>query len=381
LAWLTLITAWWPATHAAPLVARGRSDTCAAQVQATLSRDQQVGQLFMVGLQSGAGPAERALVDDVLQRLHAGAVVLYGEGWSGRVTVLAEADYLQALARAADAGTGLFVAGNQEGGQNGSFQAFYGDGFSDIPRASRQAALYDPDTLEQQAYTWGSELMSAGVNLDLAPVLDTVPAGTEAANAPIGYWGRQYGSTPDAVTAYGLAFLRGLHDAGVAAAAKHFPGLGRVAGNTDFTATGTSDSFFTGAGDPYLQPYRAAVQAGVEFMMVSSAAYPRVDAGRALFSPSIITGILRQSLGFQGVVISDDVGAAAAVANLSPAERALAFFRAGGDMVLTVELSDVEPMVAATLAAMDADPTLATQIEASVARVLTAKAGAGLLGC
>src|SRR5205814_1714346 len=98
-----------------------------------------------------------------------------------------------------------------------------------------------------------------------------------------------------------------------------------------------------------------------------------------LFSPVIVTGILRQALGFRGVVITDDVGAAAAVADLSPAERALRFFSAGGDMVLTVEPTDVEPMIDATLAAMDDNPAFAQQIEASVGRVLAAKAASGLL--
>jgi beta-N-acetylhexosaminidase len=344
-------------------------------VAAALSQARQIGQLFMVGLQSGAGTTA---VDDAMTRLYAGNVVLFGTGWTSAARVSAATTWLQSEAQAANGGVGAFLAGNQEGGQQGTFQAFYGPGFDSIPSAVEQGQM-DPDALEQAAWRWGAQLFNAGVNLDLAPVLDTVPAGTELQNAPIGYWGRQLGSDPQSVAEHGVAIIRGLRAGGVAVAPKHFPGLGRVSGNTDFTAQGTIDPYFSGLGDPYVAPYRAAVNAGAEFMMVSSALYPRVDDQRAMFSSVVITTLLRQGLGFDGVVISDDVGAAAAVADLTPAQRALAFFRAGGDMVLTVQPSDIEPMTAATLQAMQADPIFAQQIQASLTRVLTAKARAGLL--
>ena len=76
----------------------------------------------------------------------------------------------------------------------------------------------------------GAELPTAGVNLDLAPVADVVPAGTEAGNEPIGAFDRQYGSTAPEVTAAAGAVVDGLAGAGVTATLKHFPGLGRVAG-------------------------------------------------------------------------------------------------------------------------------------------------------
>jgi beta-N-acetylhexosaminidase len=352
-----------------------------AQVEAMLailSPEQQVGQLFMVGLLSGDGTGA---VDTAIARDHAGNVVLYGTGWFGADFVGQSTTYLTGLAQANNRGIAPFISGNQEGGTNGSLQAFYGPGFSDIVRASRQAAAAgnDPSVLQGQAKVWGTELWNAGVNLDLAPVLDTVPPELLTTNEPIGRLGREYGTDPATVSMYGLAFMHGMHDAGVAVAVKHFPGLGRVTGNTDFTAQGTEDTAFSGASDPFLQPFRDAINAGTDFVMVSSATYPRVSQQRAVFSSTIVTNLLRQTLGFTGVIITDDVGAAAAVADLTPAERALDFFRAGGDMVLTVAPSDIGPMTRATLAAMDADPAFAAQITQSVRRVLTAKANYGLL--
>jgi beta-N-acetylhexosaminidase len=305
-------------------------------------------------------------------------VVLYGTGWSSSGAIQATTDRLQRLAREANAGIGLFVSGNQEGGERGSFQAFYGTGFSPIPSPIAQAEG-DPRRLEDQARIWGGQLLDAGVNLNLAPVLDTVPPGMAASNDPIGRWGREYGSSPGEVTTYGVAFARGMRAARVAVAIKHFPGLGRVTGNTDFTAEGIVDDAFSGADDPYLQPYQVAIQEGAEFVMMSLAVYPRVDSRQAVFSPAIIDDILRRRLGFYGVVISDDVGAAAAVADRTPAQRALDFFRAGGDMLLTVQPSDIEPMTQAVMQEMIRDATFRARIDASVERVLRAKSAAGLL--
>jgi beta-N-acetylhexosaminidase len=343
-----------------------------------LTPQQRIGQLFMAGLSSGAGSAGLAQVNDAIGTYNAGNVVLYGTGWSSAATVQAAVAPLQALAAGANGGVKLFVSGNQEGGDPGTFQAFYGPGFSTIPSALAQAQG-DPSALMQQAQVWGGELLQAGVNLDLAPVLDTVPPNMVASNDPIGHWDREYGTDPQTVSTYGVAFLRGIRAGGVAACAKHFPGLGRVTGNTDYTAQGIVDSQFSGANDPFLQPYKAAIAAGVDMVMVSLAIYPQVDSQEpAVFSAPIITGILRNALGFQGVVITDDVGAAAAVADRTPGERALGFLRAGGDMILTVDATLVAPMAAAVTQAMAADPNFAASVNASVDRILRLKAAYGL---
>jgi beta-N-acetylhexosaminidase len=382
---LCLLAGCTPAASGAAVQVGGAAPSRSAEGQspigqalAALTPEQRVGQLFMVGLQSGASDAVAAQTDTAISARRVGNVVLYGTGWSSSAAIQAVTDRLQRLARQANAGIGLFVSGNQEGGQWGAFQAFYGVGFSPIPSPITQAEG-DPRRLEDQARIWGGQLLDAGVNLNLAPVLDTVPPGTAASNDPIGRWGREYGSSPGEVTTYGVAFARGMRAARVAVAIKHFPGLGRVTGNTDFTAEGIVDDAFSGADDPYLQPYQVAIQEGAEMVMVSLAVYPRVDSRQAVFSPAIIEDILRRRLGFTGVVISDDLGAAAAVADRTPAQRALDFFRAGGDMLLTVRPSDIEPMVQAVIQETGRDASFHAKIDASVERVLRAKYALGLL--
>ena len=178
----------------------------------------------------------------------------------------------QSLASAAaTARVGFFIAADQEGGL---VQRLRGPGFSAIPSAVAQGELL-PGALQRVAAEWGRQLKRAGVNLDLAPVMDVVPPGTASRNQPIGALLRDFGSDPDTVGAHGAAFIHGMQQAGIATTAKHFPGLGRVVGNTDFTA-GVVDPV-TAPGDPYLGSFQAAIDAGVPFVMVALASYPLID--------------------------------------------------------------------------------------------------------
>jgi beta-N-acetylhexosaminidase len=161
--------------------------------------------------------------------------------------------------------------------------------------------------------------------------------------------------------------------------AKHFPGLGYVTANTDTTA-GVKDSVTTTTSGS-IAPFRSAVANGVPVVMMSSAIYTKIDGSRpAVFSPTVVTGLLRTTLGFRGVVMSDDLGNAKAVAAWSAGDRAVRFIDAGGDEVLTVNPSTIPAMVAAVRVRAAADPAFRAKVAAAVLRVLTAKAAEGLLG-
>lgn len=334
---------------------------------------QQVGQLFVVG--TPADEVDRRTLRQIGD-LHVGSVMLTGRSYRGvrapaRVTRAMRAQ----VSPAATAGVRLFVATDQEGGQ---VRVLQGRGFSEIPSALAQGR-WSPRRLRTAAARWAGELRRAGVNLDLGPVLDTVP-GPRAArhNPPIGLHDRQYGYTPQAVTAHGLAFARGLADGRVAAAVKHFPGLGRVRANTD-TAANVVDRV-TRRGDPYLAPFRAAVDVGVPMVMMSTARYTRLDPERpAAFSPYVIGTLLRGDLGFDGVVISDDLAHAEQVAGVPPAQRAVRFLSAGGDLVLSVDPAPVPAMYRAVLRRARIDAAFRDLVRASALRVLTVKQEQGLL--
>jgi beta-N-acetylhexosaminidase len=340
----------------------------AAAVLASMTEAQRVGQLLMVDCPTSGLSAATA---QAIRAVHVGSIILDGTSYADRGTIRALTAQLEntnpSVAK-------LFIATDQEGG---TVQRLQGAGFDRIPSAVQQGGL-DPATLRREARGWGSQLRAAGVNVDLAPVLDTVPRGG-GPNPPIGDLERQYGSDPATVATHGVAFAQGMLDAGVAATVKHFPGLGRVTGNTD-TASGVTDTVTT-RHDPYLQPFARAVGAGVPFVMVSTAIYSRIDPGvPAIFSRTIVTGMLRDDLGFQGVVITDDIGIAAQVSPWSLADRAVKFVQAGGDMILTVDAGQAGSLAAALLAKAQRDPAFKALVDAAALRVLQAKQKQGLLG-
>jgi beta-N-acetylhexosaminidase len=350
------------------------SPTCAPQTLAGMSEEQRVGQLFLLGVAGDhLSPAEKAAIGTY----HLGSAWLYNWRTDGSAGVRPLTVEIQALATEANTrGVGFFIGADQEGGR---IQRITGPGFSTIPTALDQGAL-PVAALESDAAAWGRELSSAGINLDFAPVMDVVPAGTDASNAPIGALQREYGHDPVTAGDHGAAVVRGMAQAGIATTLKHFPGLGRVTANTD-TATGVVDAVTT-ATDPYLDSFGAGIGAGAPFVMVSLATYTAIDpAHQAVFSPAIIGNVLRGRLGFGGVVMSDDLGAAAAVKSMAPAERATSFIAAGGDYIIVGGAAPAGQMAAGVVRRANSDKAFAAQVDAAVLRVLEAKAAYGLLHC
>ena len=348
--------------------------TCVVRVLDGMTEEQRVGQLFHFGLAGNRlGPAET----DAIRRYHLGSVWFTVSSTAGTGGIRAVADAVQAQATGdATAGVRFLVAANQEGGQ---IQALQGAGFSRMPAAVAQGGLPVGD-LEHDAQGWGGELRAAGVNMDFAPVLDVVPPGTDAGNQPIGVLQREYGHDPATAGGHGAAFLRGMQRAGVVTTVKHFPGLGRVQGNTDFTA-GVVDGVTTPT-DPYLQSFQAGIDAGAPFVMVALATYRLIDAGQlAVFSPVVMRQLLRDRMHFQGVVVSDDIGSAVAVANIPPATRAIAFLSAGGDMIVAKTASAAVAMAEAVAAKAASDAGFRARVADAATRVLQAKQAAGLLPC
>lgn len=362
-----------PPPTARPSTTKPQAD-CVTRTINAMSVRQRVGQLFMTAVSSTGMTTSQA---NALTAGRVGSVFLMGHTNAGTAAVRAVTDRVRTLAPAVlGSRVGMFVSTDQEGGQ---VQVLAGPGFSSIPSAVTQGG-WSTTRLRSNAALWGRQLRTAGANMDLAPVADTVPPDLVDVNQPIGRLSRYYGTDPSSVAAHSTAFLNGMQQAGVAPTIKHFPGLGRVIGNTDLSRN-VVDSVTTRT-DPYLQPFRSGIQAGTPFVMISNAIYARIDpAHQAAFSPTVIRTVLRGSLGFRGVVISDDLGQAVAVTDRSPARRALDFLLAGGNLVLTVVPSDIAPMTSAVVSRLPGDAALRTAVNDSLRRVLTAKQNAGLLTC
>lgn len=336
----------------------------------SMNDGQRVGQLFMASLNSSS---PITAVDGLIVRNHVGSVILQGH-WSSAAQVRRATSHLRSLTTKGNtANIEPYLAGDQEGGL---VQPFKGPGFSTIPSALSQGT-HTSSWLRSHAATWARQLRSAGININLAPVADTVPLSIRNTNAPIGALDRNFGFTTQGVSSHVTAFIYGMRDGGIATVVKHFPGLGRVTENTDF-ATKVVDSTTT-SHDVDLKPFQAGIGARPRMVMISLAYYNRIDRyQQAAFSRKIITGMLRDDLHFTGVVISDSLGAASA-STVSPGNRAIRFLQAGGDLMLQTDDSVIREMQLAILAKMHSNAGFKNLVYAAVKRVLAAKASNHLL--
>jgi beta-N-acetylhexosaminidase len=358
---------------ASPSLSYSTKPECIDLTYQRLSPIERVSQLIMVGVSAEASPAHAAKVVDAQ---HPGGVILTGRSREGVDAVIALTRAAQAKARATEGNVGLFISVDQEGG---TVQVLSGPGFSRIPSAATQGTL-SIDELEGLSRKWGEELRAAGINVVLAPVADVLSAALGSRNQAIGRYNRAYGTDPDTVARHASAYIRGMVSAGITPTLKHFPGLGRVAQNTDYS-TGVFDDQTTSV-DPALRPFRVPATHPDPFMMVSSVIYQKVDSKNpAVFSVTIIQHLLRGVQGFAGLVLSDDLGDAKQVQNVSPGDRAVRFIDAGGDLIITVDPATAPLMTDGIMKRSAGDPTFSAKVEATVQRVLGAKFDRGLVSC
>lgn len=345
---------------------------CVTKTFNHLTKAQRVGQLIMVGMEHGNQGKVHRLISDH----HVGNVVYLG-GWRGDASVGRTSDGLQRRATShATGGVGMLVAADQEGGE---VQQLTGSGFSRIPSALTQGKW---SSARQKALGQkvGQQLRDVGVNVNLAPVADTVPKSLGTGNGPIGRYHREFGYTPGVVARGAKSFVDGLNSRHEIAAIKHFPGIGRIKNNTDTSSTGITDTKMT-AHDPYLKPFRHGINPGAGMVMIGLARYPKIDAShQAAFSHKIVTGILRKDMKFHDVVVSDSLSAVA-VKHVPVGQRAVRFIEAGGDIALTGAPNQVPAMISGVLAKMKDSTAFTKKVDKSVHRVLAIKSRHGLLGC
>jgi len=221
-----------------------------------------------------------------------------------------------------------------------------------------------PSEARDAARSGARQLRRAGVNVNLAPVAD-VPTGAASFLSS-----RAFAGDAGEVAAKTRAAIEGIQGAGLAAAAKHFPGLGAAAANTD---DGTSTSVAE------LAPFRAAIDAGTDLIMISHAVYPALDPTRiASQSKPIATGLLRRRLGYGGVVGTDSIEAQAVLDGSNVAEAAERSIKAGADLILTTGSASWNEIYPRLLALARHSQPFRKRVRESAARVLALKQRLGL---
>jgi beta-N-acetylhexosaminidase len=230
---------------------------------------------------------------------------------------------------------------DQEGGRVQRFR----NGFSTLPALHGFEALYQRDPqaalalAHEHAWLMASEVRASGVDLSFAPVVDLA-----LGNRAIG--DRAFAANPQVVAAFTRAYVAGMHEAGMAATLKHFPGHGSVLEDTHHDVAVDSRSLEELRSHDLL-PFIAGIQAGADAVMMAHVTYPQVAAEPAGCSPRWVGGVLREELGFRGVVFSDDIGMAAAGAVGGIKARIDAHLDAGCDVVLVSHPHQVDEALAA----------------------------------
>ncbi|MBI5137362.1 MAG: beta-N-acetylhexosaminidase [Nitrospirae bacterium] len=314
-----------------------------------LRRD--VGTILMIGYEGPEQPVLDALADG-----RAGGVILFSRNVESARQVRALTRRLRAAA-----GRAIPIGIDQEGGRVARLDRA---GLPAGPTARAIAAGGDPDAAYRWGLATGRFLKDLGIDLNFAPVLDV---DTNPANPIIG--DRAYGRTPDVVTAFAAQAIRGLHAAGVTACGKHFPGHGDTELDSHLalpTVRHPADRLER----VELAPY-AALMPILKTIMTAHVVYPAWDPHQpATFSHEILTGLLKHKMGFEGVVISDDLEMAAVAQNHTPPERAVKAILAGADMLLICRQRPVwENAFEGILAAAKNDGILARRVADAANRV------------
>lgn len=276
--------------------------------------------MLVIGI---AGHELTAQERDWLQHDACAGVILFARNFASKAQV---AELSQAIREAAP--RPQLVCVDQEGGRVQRFR----DGYSALPSLEGFGRRYAQDReaalqlAREHAWLMASEVRASGVDLSFAPVVDL-----GRGNRAIG--DRAFSADPGVVAAFTRAYVQGMHEAGMAATLKHFPGHGSVLEDTHVDDA-IDDRPLEAIRALDLVPFAAGIDAGADAVMMAHVAYPQVDKDPAGYSRRWIGDILRSEMGFRGVVFSDDIGMAAAFSAGGIKARIDAHLDAGCDVVL-----------------------------------------------
>ncbi|BCL75988.1 beta-glucosidase [Jeongeupia sp. HS-3] len=329
-----------------------------------MTLQQQIGQLLMAGFD---GLTPTPAIESLIRECRIGGVILFRRNVDTPAQVAALCRRLQQI-NAEVSDVPLLIGIDQEGGMVMRIE----NGMTPLPSALAFQAAGSVDDCRELTRVGNAELAALGININFAPVLDV---NNNRANPVIGV--RAFGEDVDTVCRYGLAALDGIHAAGLAATAKHFPGHGDTDADSHLGVPRVGhDRMRLDAVE--LAPFRAAIAAGVDAVMSSHVAFPAVEPDPDLPSTrshAVLTGLLRDELGFDGVVFTDCLEMdAIAKGPGGTVGGAVDAFKAGADVLLISHREDRQrgflDAMAAAVAAGDID---IARIDTAVARILALK--------
>jgi beta-N-acetylhexosaminidase len=290
--------------------------------------NRKVGQLFMTGL---PGPDLDDKTIELIRDHHLGGIILFSRNIQDPLQVATLCRDIQDTAAAIN-GHPLFVAVDQEGGRVARLKRPFTEfqGHTEIGLDERPF-----EKAEAFGKTVAREMTLVGMNMNLAPVVDVRHGEPEKHLV-----GRTFGEDPDMVAQLGRTVVRSLQQNGIMAVAKHFPGLGRTTMDPHFHLPKIEVNMEE-MEQINLPPFKAAMEEMVAGVMTSHAIYPALDPEQpATLSPAILHDLLREKLGYSGLLITDDLEMGAIANGWGVPRGAAASFRAGADVLLICENQD-----------------------------------------
>lgn len=337
-----------------------------------MSLEQKIGQVMIIGFD---GTTVDADLRQMIAEYHVGGVILFARNVQSPAQVAELTNELQSIARESGH-PGLFIAVDQEAGRVARLTD--ATGFTEFPSAMALTATGNPQNARRVAAAMAAEMRAVGINVDFAPDLDV---NNNPSNPVIGI--RSFSSDPAKVAEYGVAFANGLQENGVLAFGKHFPGHGDTGVDSHIDLPLVPHDR-TRLDQIELVPFKAAIEADIAGIMSAHVTFPAIDATPGLaatLSRPVLTGLLRDELGYDGLIVTDSLEMGALAANGYPppvgAPLALA---AGADLLLfnrdhAMHCDAFTNLVQAVRSGI----ILQEQLDASVRRILQAKQRYGIL--
>lgn len=326
-----------------------------------LTLEEKVGQVIMGHIDKVTDPAPFV---ELIQKYHLGGIIFFASNLQSPEQIRQLTHAMQAAAKIP-----LFIASDEEGGRVSRLPA----PATRFPNVMALGAIGDEELAERAAKAIGDELKAVGINVDFAPVVDV---NVNPLNPVIGL--RSYGEVPEEVGRLANAQIRGFQAAGVASSLKHFPGHGDTAVDSHIGLPVIEHDRET-LEKIDLKPFKMAFDSGVEMVMIGHLVVPALDPARrtAIFSKEIVTDLLRNELGFEGIAITDALNMEGAYfyeeggERLSVGEQVVYAFEAGFDILLMP--SDIGEAHAALVEAVRSGRISEERLDQSVARILKLK--------
>lgn len=331
----------------------------------SMTIEEKVGQLLFVGF---GGTEVNSQVEFWVKQRHVGGVALFSRNI---VNLPQTAAFTRGIHALTDNRIPLFVALDQEGGNVVRVK----DGAMTLPGNMALGATRNDSLAYVAGQGLAVDLKLLGFNMNLAPVLDV---NSNPKNPVIGV--RSYGEKADLVSEMGSWYVRGQQEMGVVAVAKHFPGHGDTHTDSHFAMPAISADMKR-LSDVELAPFKAAMDVGLDAIMTAHIALPRVAEEPnlpATLSKNILTGVLRNQLGFDGIVVTDGLEMDGIVERYGSGRASVMAINAGADMPLVLwQMKKKDEVYDALLAAVKSGEIKRDRLDQSVRRILTVKARRG----